>query len=71
MKYVVRVTETLAHTVVVEADSIEDAENKVDKAYDNAQIVLDYDDFSEYEIEVQREATDSDNKYYDVLEVEE
>lgn len=71
MKYVVRVTETLAHTVIVEADSIEDAENKVDKAYDNAQIVLDYDDFSEYEIEVQREATNYDNEYYDVLEVEE
>lgn len=71
MKYIVRVTETLSHAVVVEADSMQDAEDKVNKAYDNAQIVLDYDDFDEYTIEAQREATDFDNKYYDILEVEE
>ena len=71
MKYVVRVTETLSHAVVVEADSMQDAEDKVNKAYDNGQIVLDYDDFDEYTIEVQREATDFDNEYYDILEVEE
>lgn len=71
MKYVVRVTETLSHAVVVEADSMQDAEDKVNKAYDNGQIVLDYDDFDEYTIEAQREATDFDNEYYDILEVEE
>ena len=71
MKYIVRVTETLSHAVVVEADSMQDAEDKVNKAYDNGQIVLDYDDFDEYTIEAQREATDFDNKYYDILEVEE
>lgn len=71
MKYLVRVTETLAKSVIVEANSKEEAENKVDQAYDDAQIVLDYDDFDEYEIEAIREANDFDNKYYDILEVEE
>ena len=71
MKYVVRVTETLAHTVIVEAESEWDAENKVDQAYYNGQITLDYDDFDEYAINAIREATDFDNSYYDVLEVEE
>lgn len=71
MKYRVRVTETLSHTVVVEANSMQDAENKVGKAYDDGQIVLDYDDFDGYEIEAQREITEEESKYYDILEVEE
>lgn len=71
MKYVVRVTETLSHTVIVEANNMQDAKNKVNKAYDDGQIVLDYDDFARYNVEVVREATDSDNKYCDILEVEE
>lgn len=70
MKYRVRVTETLSHTVIVEANNMQDAEIKVNKAYDDGQIVLDYDDFDEYNIEAIREATDSDNEYYDILEVE-
>ena len=71
MKYLVRVTETLAKSVIVEANSKEEAENKVDQAYDDAQIVLDYDDFNEYEIEALREATNFDKSYYETLEVEE
>ena len=71
MKYVVRVTETLAHTVIVEAESEWDAENKVDQAYYDGQITLDYDDFDEYGVQTIREATDFDNGFYDVLEVEE
>lgn len=71
MKYLVRVTETLAKSVIVEANSKEEAENKVDQAYDDAQIVLDYDDFDEYEIEALREATNFDKSYYETLEVEE
>ena len=70
MKYVVRVTETLARTLIVEANSMEEAEDKVDRAYDDGQIILDYDDFDEYEVEA-REATDFDEGLYDVLEVEE
>lgn len=71
MKYVVLVTETLARTLIVEANSMEEAEDKVDRAYDDGQIILDYDDFDEYEIEARREATDFDEGLYDVLEVEE
>ena len=71
MKYIVRVTERLAHTMIVEADNMRDAEDEVNKAYDNGQIVLDYDDFAGYGIEAIREANDFDNKYYDILEVEE
>ena len=71
MKYVVRVTETLARTLIVDANSMEEAEDKVDRAYDDGQIILDYDDFDEYEVEARREATDFDEGLYDVLEVEE
>lgn len=68
MKYVVRVTETLARTLIVEANSMEEAEDKVDRAYDDGQIILDYDDFDEYEVEARREATNFDEGLYDVLE---
>lgn len=71
MKYLVRVTETSVHTVIVEAKNEQDAEDKVNQAYDDGQIVLDYDDFDEYEIETLRKATDFDNSLYDELEVEE
>lgn len=71
MKYVVRVAETLARTLIVEANSMEEAKDKVDRAYDDGQIILDYDDFDEYEVEARREATDFDEGLYDVLEVEE
>lgn len=43
--YLVRVVETLARTVKVKADSIDDAFNIVEKEYGNGNIVLDYDDF--------------------------
>lgn len=69
MKYLVRVTETLLHTIIVEAENEQDAEDKVNQAYDDGQVVLDYDDFNEYEIKVLREATNFDNSYYDILEV--
>lgn len=71
MKYIVRITETLVRTVIVDAENEQDAEDKVYNAYDDAQIVLDYKDFEEYEIETLRKATDFDNSLYDVLEVKE
>lgn len=71
MKYIVRITETLVRTVIVDAENEQDAEDKVYNAYDDAQIVLDYKDFEEYEIETLRKATDFDNSFYDKLEVEE
>ena len=45
MKYVVTYEETLARTVVVEADSFEDAEDKVLCAVEDGRIVLDADDY--------------------------
>lgn len=71
MKYLVRITETSSRTVIVEADNMQDAERKVNNAYYDEKIVLDYDDFDEYEIETIREATNNDKMLYDVLEVEE
>ena len=71
MKYLVRITETSSRTVIVEADNMQDAERKVNNAYYDEKIVLDYDDFDEYEIETIREAANNDEMLYDVLEVEE
>ena len=71
MKYVVRVTETLSHTVIVEADNMEDAEYKAEDAYCDGQIVLDYYDFDDHRTQAIREATDKDIEWFDVLEVKE
>ena len=71
MKYLVRITETSSRTVIVEADNMQDAERKVNNAYYDEKIVLDYDDFDEYEIKTIREAVNDDKMLYDVLEVEE
>lgn len=68
MKYIVRVTETLSRTVVVEADNMGDAECKADDAYCNGKIVLDFDDHGTQAI---REATDKEIEWFGVLEVEE
>ena len=71
MKYLVRVTETLSQTFIVEADNEMDAESKMHNAYNNSEVVLDYDDFDGHDIEVLREATDGDKKFYNKLEVQE
>lgn len=71
MKYLVRITETSSRTVIVEADNMQDAERKVNNAYYDEKIVLDYDDFDEYKIETIREAANNDEILYDILEVEE
>lgn len=44
-KYVVYVTETLQRKVVVEAKSLTEAEEKVQEAYKNEEITLDYNDY--------------------------
>ena len=44
-KYVVYVTETLQRKVVVKAKSLTDAEEKVQEAYENEEITLDYNDY--------------------------
>lgn len=67
MKYVVEITEKLVKHVVVEADTKEEAEDKVSDAHREAKIVLDYEDYEDVEFECLREA-DSDDiaDYIDV-----
>lgn len=48
--FYLNVTETLNKTVEVQAETYEEAKEKVQNAYDNEEIVLDYNDFVEYEI---------------------
>lgn len=47
MKYRVNVKEILTRDVIIEADSPEDAENKVEEFYYKQNIVLDYSDFED------------------------
>lgn len=71
MKFVMKVTETLSRTVVVDANNIDDAISKVEQAYDNEQIVLDYRDYDEYDISEVRIAYPDDLKWYEEVEVKE
>ena len=71
MKFVVRVTETLSKTVIVYANDATDAHDKVEKAYDNEDIVLDYRDYHGYEIDTVRVACPGDIEMFEELEVEE
>lgn len=64
MKYVVYVTEKLKRGVLVEAKDMREAREKVQKAYDNEKIVLDYSDYNEYYIECDREASEFDVQNY-------
>ena len=43
--YAVKVIEVSSRTVVTEAESFEEAVDKINDAWDNAKIILDYDDF--------------------------
>jgi hypothetical protein len=69
MKHVMRITETLSRTVIVDAEDWADAKYKVEKAYDNEQILLDYKDYSGYEIDVVRIACPGDLERYEEVGV--
>lgn len=60
-KYIVHIKETLARSVEIKAESIEDAIEKANKKWLNCEIILNADDFSEAEIQAEskdgREAT--------------
>lgn len=60
MKYVVEITETLVKHVIVDAESIEEATDKVSDAHREAKIVLDYDDYEDVDFECLREADKDD-----------
>lgn len=52
MRYLVTIKETLGRAVCVEASSEYEAMNKVQRAYDEGEIVLDADDFIQKEIQI-------------------
>ena len=65
MKYVIRIEETLAKHVIVEADNADDAINIAESAYQNGNIELDYDDFCNADIRWVRAADKEDIKWYE------
>lgn len=71
MKFVMKVTEMLSRTVVVDANDQDDAINKVEQAYYNEDIVLDYKDYDGYDISAVRIACPGDLEWYDEFEVKE
>lgn len=60
MKYVFQIVEELVKHVVVEAESIAEAEDKVIEAYCDEKIVLDYRDYNGTNFECLREADEDD-----------
>lgn len=65
MKYLVEVTETLVRHVIVDAEDMQDATNIVQNAYENGDIVLDYEDFYDTYIHCLGKACDEDSAYYE------
>lgn len=68
MKYVVHITETLQKILIVEADSLHEAEDKIHELYNNEQLILDYRDCNGYDVECVREADQWDIEHIDELE---
>lgn len=67
-RYAITVRETLQNTVIVEANSLDDAIEKVEKAVLEGIINLDYDDYSGQEI-IPSECFDNDGKVPDDKDV--
>ena len=65
MKYVVRIEETLVKHVIVEADNADDAVNIAEIAYQNGNIILEYDDFYDTDIRWAGVADEEDIKWYE------
>ena len=60
MKYVVQIVEELVKHVVVEAESITEAEDKVSQVHYDGRLVLDYRDYNGVNFECLREADKDD-----------
>lgn len=67
--YLVTITETLTRTVAVRTDDEDKAREIVEREYENGHIVLDYDDFNEWEIHT-RKHRDEDLSLYEEIEAE-
>ena len=50
-KFKIEITETFQKELIVEANTKEEAIEMIEKAYDNGNITLDYDNFIEKEVE--------------------
>ena len=53
-KFKVKIIEELSRDIVIEAESIEEAREKAEDAYRDGEIVLDYDDYLQMEIFVEK-----------------
>ena len=71
MKFVMRVTEMLSRTVIVDANDWADARDKVEAAYVDGKIELDYDDFVDSEVDSVRIACPGDIEIYEEVGVNE
>lgn len=60
MKYVIQIVEELVKHVVVEAESITEAEDKVFQAHNDGRIILDYQDYNNVNFKCLREADEDD-----------
>lgn len=60
MKYVVKITEELVKHVIMEAESMEEAAEKVADAHYEGKIVLDYADYNGADFKCLREADEDD-----------
>ena len=65
MKYLVKIEETLAKHVIVEAESLDEAVTIAEDAYINGNIKLDYDDFCDTDVVYVRKAKYGDKKYFE------
>ena len=73
MKYAVRVTESLSRTIIVEAESYEQAEAKVRFAYDTSKIMLQANDSTvdvDYEDDTKNYIDMFDEDGFDNMEVD-
>ena len=65
MKYLVTIEETLSKTVLVEANSEEEAVDIVEDKYRHADIILDSENFCDKEITAKLSTHDDDISLYD------
>ena len=68
--FTVNIKETLERTVIIAADSKEDAEELADVLSGEGDIQIEYDHFSGRTVEVLRESTENDEPLYCVYEKE-
>lgn len=67
-KYVIAVRETLQKTYIVTGENHEEAIAKIKSAYENGDIVLDYNDYYDAEIHSNGIASEADEKTFEVWE---